>query len=128
MVSNDLVVGALLALNVVLYASLAFLALRLRRRKFAPSNLTEAFGDLELALKESVPDLPSGFTWEEAVARLRSSGVRTEGMEGALKGYEAYRYGGAPLPDLDYRGVADVANTLGGMAIEKRGGGAGIGR
>lgn len=128
MVSNELVLGALLALNVVLYASLAFSALRLRRREFAASNLSEAFDGLEVALKEAVPDLPSGFTWEEAVARLRSSGVRTEGMEGALKGYEAYRYGGAPLPDLDYRGVVDVANTLGRAAPGKRGGGAGLGR
>jgi len=128
MVSNELVLGALLALNLVLYSSLAFLALRLRRRKFSPSSLTEAFGDLELALKEAVPDLPSGFTWEEAVARLRSSGVRTDGMEGALEGYEAYRYGGSPLPDLDYRGVADVANALSGATPGKRGGGANIGR
>ncbi len=128
MVNNVLILGALLAANVVLYASLAFAALRLRRRKFAPSNLSEAFRDLELALKETVPDLPSGFTWEEAVARLRSSGVRTDGMDGALKGYEAYRYGGAPLPDLDYRGVADVANALGGIALGKRGGGASVGR
>jgi hypothetical protein len=128
MVSNELVLGALLALNVALYASLAFLALRLRRRKFAPSSLTEAFSDLEQALKAAVPDLPSGFTWEEAVARLRSSGVPTESMEGALQGYEAYRYGGAPLPDLDYHGVADVANTLGGTTPGKRGGGASIGR
>jgi hypothetical protein len=128
MVSNELVVGALLALNVVLYATLVFAALRLRRRKFAASNLSEAFNDLELALKEAVPDLPSGFTWEEAVARLRSSGMSTEAVEGALKGYEAYRYGGAPLPDLDYREVVEVANMLGGAATGKRGGGAGIGR
>jgi len=128
MVSNELLLGALLALNVVLYASLAFLALRSRRRKFAPSSLSEAFRDLEMALKDAVPDLPSGFTWEEAVARLRSYGVRTEGMEGPLMGYEAYRYGGAPLPDLDYRGVADVANTLGGTTVGKRSGGVGIGR
>lgn len=128
MVSNELVLGALLAVNVVLYASLAFAALRLRKHKFAPSNLGEAFSDLELALKQAVPDLPSGFTWEEAVARLRSSGVRTESMESALKGYQAYRYGGAPLPDLGYREVADVANTLGGATAGKRGGGASVGR
>ena len=128
MVSNEFVVGGLLALNVVLYVSLAFLALRSRRRKFAPSSLTEAFSDLELALRETVPDLPSGFTWEEAVARLRSSGLRTEAMESALKGYEAYRYGGAPLPDVDYRGVAEVANALGGSASVRRGGGASVGR
>ncbi|HEV2389224.1 MAG TPA: hypothetical protein VGS04_00720 [Nitrososphaerales archaeon] len=123
MVSNELVVAALLALNVVLYASLAFAALRLRRRKFSASSLSEAFKDLELALKEAVPDLPSGFTWEEAIARLRSSGVRTEPMEGALKSYEAYRFGGAPLPDVDYREVVKVANMIGGAPQRRRGGG-----
>ena len=110
--NNELILGALLALNVVLYASLGFAALRQRRRKVEPSNLMEAFRGLELALKEAVPDLPSGFTWEEALARLRSSGVKTEAMEGPLVSYEAYRYGGAPLPDLDYREVVNVANML----------------
>jgi hypothetical protein len=128
MVSNELVLGALLALNVVLYASLGFAALGQRGRKVEPSNLMEAFNGLELALKESVPDLPSGFTWEEALARLRSSGVKTEAMEGALKSYEAYRYGGTPLPDLDYRAVVDVTHELGRTTSGKRGGGASIGR
>jgi hypothetical protein len=127
MVSNDLFTGALLALNVVLYAYLGFAALRLRRRRFSPSNLSEAFGGLEAALKQSVPDLPAGFTWEEAVSRLRSYGVKTDAMEGALRGYEAYRYGGAPLPDLDYREVVDVTMMLGGTGL-RRTGGAGVGR
>jgi len=88
MVSNELVLGALLALNVVLYASLVFAALRLRRRRFAASNLSEAFKGLEVALKEAVPDLPSGFTWEEAVApevlrrAHRTYGGRPEELRG----------------------------------------------
>jgi hypothetical protein len=128
MISNELVLGALLALNVVLYASLGLSTLRLRRRRFTPANLSEAFSGLEAALKRSVPDLPAGFTWEEAVSRLRSYGVQTDAMEGALKGYEAYRYGGAPLPDLDYREVVDVTVMLGGAGLGKRTGGAAIGR
>lgn len=115
MVSNQIILGALLALNVVLYIPLVLAALRRRRRKVTASNLADAFNGLELALKEAVPDLPAGFTWEEALARLRSSGVRTEGMEGALRSYEEYRYGGLPLPDLDFREVVNVANTIGGI-------------
>jgi hypothetical protein len=115
MVSNQVILGALLALNIALYSPLVFAALRRRRRKVTASNLADAFNRLELALKEAVPDLPAGFTWEEAIARLRSSGVRTEGMEGALRGYEGYRYGGLPLPDLDFREVVKVANILGGI-------------
>jgi hypothetical protein len=115
MVSNQIVLGALLALNFVLYVPLVFAALRGRRHKVAASNLADAFTGLERALREAVPDLPAGFTWEEAIARLRSSGVRTEGMEGALRGYEEYRYGGLPLPDVDFREVVRVANMLGGI-------------
>jgi len=88
MVSNQLILGALLALNVVLYVPLVLSALRRRKHKINASNLADAFSGLELALKEAVPDLPAGFTWEEAIARLRSSGVRTDGMDYALKGYE----------------------------------------
>ncbi len=127
MVSNQLILGALLALNVVLYAPLIFTVFRRRRRKVNASNLADAFNGLELALKAAVPDLPAGFTWEEAVARLRSSGVQTKGMEDALKSYEEYRYGGLPLPDLDFREVVKVANMLGGTRAV-RSGGASVGR
>jgi hypothetical protein len=127
MVSNQLVLGALLALNIVLYIPLVIAALGRRRHRVSASNLADAFGGLELALKESVPDLPAGFTWEEAVARLNSSGVQTTGMEDALKGYEEYRYGGIPLPDLDFREVVKVANMLGGTTVAKSGGGGGAG-
>jgi hypothetical protein len=116
MVSNQIVLGALLALNVGLYIPLVLAALRRRRHKVAASNLAGAFNGLELALKEALPDLPEGFTWEEAIARLKSSGVRTEGIEGALKGYEGYRYGGLALPDIDFREVVNVANRLGGTS------------
>ena len=127
MVSNQLILGALLALNVVLYAPLVFTVFRRRRRKVNASNLADAFNGLELALKEAVPDLPAGFTWEEAIGRLRSSGVQTKGMEEALKSYEEYRYGGLPLPDLDFREVVKVANMLGGTRMV-RSGGASVGR
>lgn len=116
MVSSQIILGALLALNVALYIPLVLAALRRRRRKVTASNLADAFNRLELALREAVPGLPAGFTWEEAIARLRSSGVRTEGVEGALKSYEGYRYGGLPLPDLDFREVVKVADMLGRTA------------
>ncbi len=114
MVSNQLILEALLVINIVLYVPLVWAVFRRRRRKVNASNLADAFNGLEMALKEAVPDLPAGFTWEEAVARLRSSGVQTKGMEEALKSYEEYRYGGLPLPDLDFREVVKVANMLGG--------------
>jgi hypothetical protein len=127
MVSNELVLVALLAVNVLLYIPLVLSAVRRRRQKVNASNLVDAFGGLELALKQAVPGLPAGFTWEEAVARLRSSGVQTAGMEDALRKYEEYRYGGLPLPDLDFREVVKLANMLGGVSAG-RSGGASVGR
>lgn len=115
MASNQLVLAGLLVVNVLLYIPLVWTALGRRRRKVKASNLADAFGGLEAALKEAVPDLPAGFTWEEAVSRLKSSGVKTEGMEEALRRYEEYRYGGLPLPELDFREVLRVANLLGGI-------------
>src|SRR6202161_4719210 len=102
-ISSQIILGGLLILNIALYTPLVFATLRRRQHRVAATNLVEAFNGLELALKSAVPDLPAGFTWEEALTRLKSSGVKTEAMEDALKSYEAYRYGGAPLPDLDYR-------------------------
>jgi hypothetical protein len=122
MVSNELVLIGLLVLNTLLYIPLVLSAVRRRRRKVSASNLADAFDGLELALKEAVPDLPAGFTWEEAVARLRSSGVQTAGMEDALRRYEEYRYGGLPLPDLDFREVVKLANMLGGITGPRNGG------
>jgi len=126
MVDNQLVLAALLLVNIVLYAPLVLAATGRRRRKVKADNLAEAFTGLELALKETVPDLPAGFTWEEAVARLKSSGVKTDGMENALKGYEEYRYGGIPLPDLDFNEVVKVANKLGRTSSLR--GSSGVGR
>ncbi len=113
MPSSELILGALLAVNAALYGSLGYAVLGRRRRLPEPSNLSEAFGSLEVAVRGAVPGLQPGFTWEEAVARLRSLGVDTGGVEGALGGYEAYRYGGAPLPATDFREVARVAKKLG---------------
>jgi hypothetical protein len=111
--SPTIILGGLVGLNIALYAPLVFAAVQRRRRRVAATNLVEAFNGLELALKNAVPDLPAGFTWEEAVDRLKASGVWTVEMEDALKGYEAYRYGGAPLPDIDFRAVVEVANLIG---------------
>jgi hypothetical protein len=116
-ISSQIILGGLLILNIALYTPLVFVALRRRRHMVAATNLVEAFNGLELALKSAVPDLPAGFTWEEAVGRLKASGVWTVEMEAALKGYEAYRYGGAPLPDIDFRDVVKVANMLGRDAV-----------
>ncbi|HUI00909.1 MAG TPA: DUF4129 domain-containing protein [Nitrososphaerales archaeon] len=121
-VSSQLVtLAVLLALDALLYFTLASALLSRRGRRVNAKNLAEAFKALEAALKQAVPDLPDGFTWGEALERLRSAGVETDGMENALKGYERYRYGGRPLPDVDYHEVVMVANLLGGVGARKGG-------
>ena len=124
MVSNELIVAGLLGVNIALYVPLVLAAVRRRRQKVSASNLVDAFRGLELSLQEAIPDLPAGFTWEEAFARLKSSGVQTGGMEGVLKGYEEYRYGGVPLPNIDFREVVSLANRLGGVTPGRQGGAA----
>jgi len=114
MASSDTVLLGLWGANAFLYALLLVNVFRGRRRKVAASNLAEAFRTLEAALKQGVPDLPAGFTWEEAMARLRVKDLDSKSIEAALKGYEAYRYGGLPLPNSDYKEIVRVANMLGG--------------
>ena len=122
MVSSQLVmVFVLVALDIILYLQLVRTLLSRRTRRLNAENLAEAFEGLEAALKQAVPDLPAGFTWGDALARLKSAGVQTDGMKNALKGYEDYRYGMTPLPNLDYREVVVVANMLGGINAGKRG-------
>jgi hypothetical protein len=120
-VSGPLVIVVMLAVNVVLYVALVFTVLSGRARRVNAENLAEAFKGLEVALMQAVPDLPDGFTWGDAVARLRSAGIQTNGMENALKGYEEYRYGGTPLPNVDFHEVVMVANILGGINTGKSG-------
>lgn len=118
--SGPLVVVALLALDVLLFVPIVLELRNRRARRVNARNLAEAFKGLEAALKRAVPDLPAGFTWGDALARLRSAGLQTSGMETALKGYESYRYGTTPLPNVDYRDVVMVANMLGGINTGKR--------
>jgi hypothetical protein len=126
--SGPLVIVVMLAVNVVLYVALVLTVQSGRARRVSAENLAEAFKGLEVALKQAVPDLPEGFTWGDAVARLRSAGIQTNGMEDALKGYEEYRYGGTPLPNVDFHEVVIVANILGGMNTGKKSGNSTLGQ
>jgi hypothetical protein len=126
--SGPLVIVVMLAVNVVLYVALVLTVQSGRARRVSAENLAEAFKGLEVALKQAVPDLPEGFTWGDAVARLRSAGIQTNGMEDALKGYEEYRYGGTPLPNVDFHEVVIVANFLEGMNAGKKSGNSTLGQ
>jgi hypothetical protein len=77
----------------------AVFALR-RIRPPAVQDIQGAFRDLDRSIGKFVPDIPPGYTWEEAVARLKGAGVKVDWpkMESSLADYEAYRYGGREMP------------------------------
>ena len=63
-------------------------------------DVGDAFQVLERTIERFVPDLPVGFTWGEAIERLKGYGVEVNWlkMESTLAGYEAFRYGGREMP------------------------------
>ena len=88
-------------LDVAVFALLGGAVIALRRiRTPVVRDVQEAFQDLGRSIEKFVPDLPPGFTWGEAVQRLKASGVSADWpkMESSLAGYEAFRYGGREMP------------------------------
>ncbi len=58
-----------------------------------------AFQVLDKSIVKFVPSLSTGFTWGEAVERLKSHvDINWGKMETTLAEYEAFRYGGRPMP------------------------------
>ena len=73
-------------------------------------DVGEAFQILDRTIERFVPDLPVGFTWGEALERLKGYGVEVDWprMESTLAGYEAFRYGGREMP----QGIGEEAVLL----------------
>ena len=94
----------------------AILALR-RIRPPKPMDAQGAFQDLDSAITRFVPNMPPGFTWGEAVERLKGAGVDIDWskMESSLSEYEAFRYGGREMP----KGDEDVVVRL-SMKIRRK--------
>ncbi len=91
--------GALVAL-----LAMGFLALRSVRPPVV-RDVRDAFQVLDHTLERFVPDLPAGFTWGEALERLKGYGIKVDWpkLESSIEEYEAFRYGGRPMP----QGVGD---------------------
>ena len=113
----DIIVFALLAANALIYV--AFVLGYFRPRFFFRipkiSEMALAFGILEDALTRSFPDLPSGFTWEEGIARakrLKLKSIEWKEVDGILRKYETYRYGKDGLASGDTREVLKLAYSL----------------
>jgi peptide/nickel transport system permease protein len=80
-------------------------------------GITEAFGLLELAIAESFPDLPKGYTWSEALARLKATTIDTDWVviETTVKKYEAFKYGGCNPQEVDTRLITELAISIARM-------------
>jgi hypothetical protein len=76
-----------------------YLAMR-RLRPPVVHDVPAAFQVLDRSIQRFVPDMPTGYTWREAVERLKGSGVKIDWakMESSLAEYEAFRYGVRPIP------------------------------
>ena len=101
----------LIILDVALLALLAAGVVALRRiRPPVVHDVRTAFQVLDNSIERFVPDMPAGYTWGEAVERLKGAGVKVdwERFESTLDEYEAFRYGGHKMPS----GSGDEAVTL----------------
>jgi len=101
--------------NIALYALLALQLVRSRLQ--APTRaetIGEAFALFGVEIRRSVPSIPPGFTWEEAVAQARklSLAVDWPKLDEAVRTYEGYRYGGAGEPRAGYEEVSRLAREL----------------
>ena len=119
MANDQLLLSGLLAVNIGLYLLLVFNMIRRRRGSIVVSNLAEAFQFLEASIKQN-SSMPSGFTWGEALKDLkRRKDIDLSGMEAALKSYEAYRYGGQPLTESDWKEVVKAAKFHRGIRLAR---------
>lgn len=124
MASGDqtLLYGLLFA-NAVLYAFLILGIFKRRGSGLEVSGVAEAFLLLEAALKKKFPDMPVGFTWREAMGRIKGVNPQLDwkSLESVLKRYEAYRYGGFELSYTDPGEVLRLASVIGKGARFVRG-------
>ena len=102
-------------MNVVVYAALVGGLLAARK---VPVNkaltLAAAFGALEGSISQTFPELGSGFTWEEGLARARKLrlDVNWGRVDEELGRYEAFRYGGSEQPGAGGYEVTRLAALL----------------
>jgi hypothetical protein len=106
---------ALAATDVVVYAVLGYQVLRRRKDVSKVESAAQAFSVLEKELRRTVPTLPSGFTWKEAVGEAQKLGIAVDWPEVGkeVEAYEAYRYGGEREP-VEFTGVLTLARELRG--------------
>jgi len=111
-----LALNLLIPLDVVIYLSLIIGVFLTWRRAGKPriEDPVLAFALLEKSLQNAFPDLPAAFTLRDALSldeRLRLK-VDWGRVQLALERYEAFRYGGATLPEKVQEEVLRLAAIL----------------
>jgi len=111
-----LALNLLIPLDILIYLSLILGVFKARRGAATPrvEDPVLAFALLEKSLQKAFPDLPEGFTLREALSlaeRLRLK-VDWGRVQLALERYEAFRYGGATLPEQVHEEVLRLAAIL----------------
>ena len=84
------------AMDALLLAAFVVGALVLRRMSLRSGDPARAFAELESSIGKAYPSLPVGYTFREALEKMKSEGfaVNWDRVYGALEGYERSRFGG----------------------------------
>ena len=106
---------SLVVIDLVLYAALVAGLMAARKVPVNKSlTLPAAFGVLEGAITQTFPEMGSGFTWREGLARARKLrlDVNWGRVDEELHSYEAFRYGGSEQPGAGGYEVTRLAALL----------------
>lgn len=85
-----------------------------RIRPPSTPDLPSAFLMLEHSIEKYPAGVPTGYTWGEAFAQLKRSGVKAdwESVERRLAEYEAFRFGGREAPKEGQKEIVSLAMKL----------------
>lgn len=118
MLSSILLLYSLGALDALLCVGIfvGYFTIARRKSNIKITSLREAFEYLEKRLRQAFPDLRDGFTWGEAMTRVRPLYESREEdwtlVNGILEKYQAYRYGGVDPGNVPIDDVLKLAMTL----------------
>jgi hypothetical protein len=118
LLSTNLVLLLFAPLDVILYVFLIQGYVKYRRQFRIPkiTNPMEAFSFFEQTYKESFSQEQDGFTWGEAITRANNlaqlKDLEWENVRYSLRQYEAYRYGGIEMEQIDPVPILKLAMRL----------------
>ncbi|HME18764.1 MAG TPA: hypothetical protein VKF15_03400 [Nitrososphaerales archaeon] len=112
--SDPLVIASLVTMDVAIYGAGIVGLLRKRQAELSPRDSEKAFSQLERSLGRAFPDLPSGYTWREALQRVEALNLDVDWTEvvKALRQYEDWRYGAMVKPEAVNPEVVRLAREL----------------